>query len=502
MEESSQRQDGIEDGSDGGIPPGRGQACDAAFADALGVIQRAASRYLKGLGTMNVSAPGEDRILERPLPEVGAGADAALRELIRASEDRSVASSGPRYFHYVVGGATPVALAADWWASCLDQIASSASGSPLAVELEVLATRWLAELVHLDPDAFTGVLVTGATVANFVGLAAARQWAGEHHGVDVAEDGVAGVPPIRVLTSGFVHASVVKSLAMLGMGRSSIERFSKDNRGTLDVCAMEMRLRELRGEPVILVGTAGEVNAGRFDPMGELVRLKQKYGAWLHVDGAFGLFARAAPSARALVDGLEAADSIAADAHKWLNVPYDCGFAFVAQRALLAKSFRLVADYLPPADGERQRVPANLGPESSRRARALPVFATLAAHGRRGIEAMVEGHLALAKHLAGLVRRAPGLELVDEPTLNVVPFRLTPEALRKRDWDGFNQEVAREVLRDGRVHVGTTRYRSVICFRPAIANWRMGEVDVELLVHVVQELGAAALKRRQAAEES
>lgn len=502
MGESSQPLGGMEGAPARIMPPGRGQACDAAFAEALGVIQQAASSYLKGLGSMKVSAPGQVRLPERPLPEHGAGAETALRELICASEARSVASSGPRYFHYVVGGATPVALAADWWTSCLDQLASSASGSPLAVELEVLATRWLAELVHLDPDAFTGVLVTGATAANFVGLAAARQWAGERHGVDVAEDGLAGVPPMRVLTSGFVHASVVKSLAMLGIGRSSIERFSKDNRGTLDVAAMEARLEELRGEPVILVGTAGEVNAGRFDPMDELARFKAEYGAWLHVDGAFGLFARAAPSVRSLADGLEAADSIAADAHKWLNVPYDCGFAFVAQRALLAKSFRLVADYLPPADGERQRVPANLGPESSRRARALPVFATLAAYGRRGIEAMVEGHLALARHLAALVRGAPGLELVDEPRLNIVPFRLAPSALRKRDWDAFNQEVGREVLRDARVHVGTTRYRSVICFRPAIANWRMEREDVELLVHVVQELGAAALNRRRDAAES
>ena len=319
--------------------------------------------------------------------------------------------------------------------------------------------------------------------------------------MDVAEEGLAGLPPIRVLTSGFVHASVVKSLAMLGLGRASMERFSRDNRGTLDVAAMEERLQELRGVPVILVGTAGEVNAGRFDPLQELARLKDEHGAWLHVDAAFGLFARAAPSAGPLAAGLEAADSIASDAHKWLNVPYDCGFAFVAQRALLAKSFRLVADYLPPADGQPQRVPANLGPESSRRARALPIFATLAAYGRQGIETMVEGHLALARHLADLVRDAPDLDLVDEPCLNIVPFRFAPRGIRKRDWDALNQEIGREVLRDGRVHVGTTRYRSVVCFRPAIANWRMERQDVELLVRVIRELGGAALDRGRSAEE-
>ena len=486
---------GANAGAGGEMPAGRGPACDRDFEEALGLIQNAAMRYLQGLGEAGVCASARDRIPERPLAESGVGVEAALRELIHLSEGRSVSSGGPRYFHYVVGGTTPAALAGDWWTSTLDQLASSATGSPLAVELEILVTQWLAELVNLDPRAYTGVLVTGATVANFVGLGAARQWAGERHGIDVAEQGLAGVPQIRVLTSGFIHASAVKALAMLGIGRASIEKFSLDNRGTLDVAAMERRLEELRGEPVILVGTAGEVNAGRFDPLQELGRLKDEHGAWLHVDAAFGLFARAAPSARAWAEGLDAADSIASDAHKWLNVPYDSGFAFVAQRALLAKTFRLVADYLPPADGEPQRVPANLGPESSRRARALPIFASLAAYGRRGFERMFEGHLALATHLAAQIREAPDLELLDDPCLNIVPFRFAPQELRKRDWDAVNQEIYREVLEDGRVFVGTTRYRSVVCFRPAIANWRTEAADVELLVRVIRELGAQAVDR-------
>jgi glutamate/tyrosine decarboxylase-like PLP-dependent enzyme len=210
------------------------------------------------------------------------------------------------------------------------------------------------------------------------------------------------------------------------------------------------------------------------------------------VDAAFGLFARVAPATADLAAGIERADSIASDAHKWLNVPFDSGFALVKRRALLAKTFRLVAPYLAPSagDGPPPRVPANLGPECSRRARALPIFAALLGEGRAGIRRMVEEHLGLAEHLRALVAAAPDLELVDETRLNVVPFRYAPAGVRRRDLDALNRELGARVLADGRVHVGTTRYRSVLCFRPAIANWRTRAADVELLVDVVRGLGA------------
>ena len=407
-----------------------------------------------------------------------------------------MASTGPRYFHYVVGGATPEALAADWFASALDQVASSAAGSPLAVDLEVLCARWLCELLELPADELTGVFVTGATAASTVGLGAARQRVLARAGHDAAERGLASAPGIHVLTSGFVHASVVKACAVLGLGRASIERFSADNRGALDEAALARRLEELGDAPVILVGTAGEVNSGRSDPLDRLAELAEAHGAWLHVDAAFGAFARVAPRASEQVRGLERADSIAADAHKWLNVPYDCGFALLRDRDAAARTFRLSAPYLPPAvDGEpRDLVPANLTPESSRRARALPVFATLLARGRAGIRAMVERHLDLAALLADQVRAAEDLELVDDPVLNVVPFRFAPDGVRRRDLDELNERLGRAVLDDGRVAVGLTRYRSVVCLRPAIANWRTDEDDVRLVVEVVRELGARLLR--------
>ncbi|MEM8709370.1 MAG: pyridoxal-dependent decarboxylase [Planctomycetota bacterium] len=443
------------------------------------------------------------------LPDKGVGAVSALADLVRRAETRAAGSAGPRYFHYVIGGATPAALAADWFASALDQVASSSSGSPLAIDLEEIATAWLIELFHLGaPDSWTGLFTTGATMANFVGLGAARQWWGEALGVDVGTDGLSGLPRPAILTGGYVHASVLKSLGMLGLGRASVERFTRDNDGALDVAALAQRLTDVSSEacqqpgqgaglrgPAIVIATAGEVNAGSFDPIEEIADLCEEHGAWLHVDGAFGLFARVSDETRALAAGVERANSVAVDVHKWLNVPYDCGVAFVRQRALLAKTFRMVADYLPKSRGSEgvRRVPGSLGPESSRRARALPVFATLLAYGREGVRDIVEGHLALARHLASLVRAEPDLELLADPCLNVVTFRAAPLGVRKRDLDALNEAVAVRVAERAEVVVGTTRYRGRVAFRPAIANWRTREADVEVLVDEIKRaLGSMA----------
>jgi glutamate/tyrosine decarboxylase-like PLP-dependent enzyme len=471
--------------------------------EVLRAALKASLQWLEGLSNAPVAPRSGEAPDPVPLPETGVGAAVAIRELEARARERAMGSTGPRYFHYVVGGATPAALGADWYASALDQVASSALGSPLAVDLEELATQWLIELFDLGaPEDWTGQFTTGATMASFVGLSAARQWWGMAHGVDVAEEGLAGLPRPVVLTGGYVHASVVKSLAMVGVGRRSIETFTADNRGSVDLAAFAARLESLptSSGPAIVVATAGEVNAGRFDPIDELADLCRLHGAWLHVDGAFGLFARASsdPETRARCRGIERADSIASDAHKWLNVPYDCGFAFVRERSLLAKSFRMVADYLPktPQGATRRRVPANLGPECSRRARALPVFATLLASGRSGVAAMVDKHLRLAKYLAEQVAAHDDLELVDEPHLNVVPFRLAPRGVRKRDLDALNEEAAAQVLADGKVYVGTTRYRSRVIFRPAISNWRTEEADLDHLVAAILEAGLQCRNER------
>ena len=367
----------------------------------------------------------------------------------------------------------------------LDPIAYAWVSSPLAVHLEILSLAWLRELFGL-PAAWSGVMVTGATMANFVGLAAARQWWGEQHGIDVSERGMSGLPPLRVLTSGHIHGSARKAVAMLGIGYGSIETLTSHPAGHLDLQALERALAASEG-PAIVVATAGEPNAGHFDPIRRMAELATAHGSWLHVDGAFGLFSRVSPRTAGLADGVERARSVAVDGHKWLNVPYDCGFAFVDDKALLERAFRYTGAYLPP-QSDAEPVIGAMAPESSRRARSFAVWATLAAYGREGVRAIVEAHCDLAQHLARRIDGAPDLERLADVALNVVCFRYNPHD--GSDLDALNRRLGAALLEDGRVYVGTTVYEGKVALRPAMVNWRTRTEDVDALVDVVRELGA------------
>ncbi len=460
------------------------RALRAAFAEA--------ERYLGGLDTDRARRAGALATAERidgALPEDGIGTLAAIDELARAS-DAATRSSGPRFFHWVTGGGTPAALAADWLTSVYDNNAFAWESSPLGTRLEELAIAWLTDLFGL-PASWGGVLTTGATMANFTALAAARRWWGERHGADVDRDGLAGLPAVPVLSSGHIHVSATKALAMLGIGRERVRRLSRDDVGRLDLGALEAALRDLGGAPAIVVANAGEVNAGDFDPIAAMADLCERHDAWLHVDGAFGLFAAVSPRTRPLVAGIERAHSVIADGHKWLNVPYDSGFAFVRDGSLLAHAFALAAPYLP-GPGQHANF-GMLGPEASRRARGLAVWATLRAYGRTGHRAMVERHLDLAQRLARRIDDAPDFERVAEVPLNIVAFRYRPAGVDASRLDELNARIGAEVLTDGRIYMGTTRYRGMTVFRPAIVNWRTTEADVDLILDVVRELGARRL---------
>ena len=448
----------------------------------------AAERYLAEIDTDRVRRPGADAAaaaLNRDFPEHGDGALAAIEELVRAS-DGALRASGPRFFHWVIGGDTPAALAADWLTSAWDQNAAAYDSTPIGTVTEELSIRWLKELFGL-PASWGGVLTTGATMANFTALAAARSWWARRHGVDLDARGFAGLPAVPVFSSGYIHPSATKALAMLGIGRDTARRFTRDDIGRVDLAAMEAALRGLDGAPAIIVGNAGEVNAGDFDPIDTLADLAERYGAWLHVDGAFGLFARATGKAAHLAAGVERAHSVIADGHKWLNVPYDSGFAFVRDASLLAGPFAIGAAYLPKP-GEHPMFGA-MGPEASRRARGIAIWATLRAYGRDGYREMVERHLDLAQHLAKRVDEAPDLERLADVPLNIVCFRYRPKDAKADELDALNLRLGAELLADGRVYAGTTRYRGVVAFRPAIVNWRTTEADVDVLVDVVRELG-------------
>jgi len=454
---------------------------------ALAYAVREATRYLGELDESPVLPAGASDAAEElagSLPEESDGALAALTELVEHGLGAATRSSGPRFFHFVTGGVTPAAQGADWLASTLDQNAFSAVSSPLAVRLESVAIAWLLDLFEL-PSSWGGVLTTGATTANFTALAAARRWWAERHGVDIDERGFDGLPAPPIFSSGYVHPSATKALAMLGLGRGSVRVVAKDAAGRLDEAGLESALEALGGRPAIVIGNAGEVNAGDFDPIEPMADLAERYGAWLHVDGAFGLFARLTPRASGLASGVERANSVISDGHKWLNVPYDCGFAFLRDPAPLHATFGFSAAYLPGDE-----LP---GPEASRRARSLAVWATLRAYGRSGYRAMVERHLDLAQRLAERVDASPVLERLAEAPLNIVCFRFRPPDVDESELDELNARIGRALLADGRVYVGTTRYEGRVAFRPAIVNWRTTAADVELIADVVVELGEREL---------
>lgn len=453
--------------------------------------------YLESLASANAHGGRPDAAAASfggRLPEEGNGSRAALELLATEGMQAATRSAGPRFFHFVTGGVTPAALAADWLTSSLDQNSFSWVSSPLGSQLEKVAVDWLKDLFDL-PASWGGVLTTGATMANFTALGAARRWWGKEHGVDIDESGYSGLPAVPVLTSGYVHASAVKAVGMLGIGRSAVRRFAADSTGRLDLDGLELALGDLRGSPVLLIANAGDVNTGDFDPIPRLVELARRYHGWLHVDGAFGLFSRVSSLAAELGEGIEGADSVIADGHKWLNVPYDCGFAFVRDPDLMRGVFSLQGPYLPLGDAERPSF-ADFGPEASRRARCIPVWATLAAYGRSGYREMVDRHLRLARHLGDLISASPDFELLAPVKLNVACFRYRPPGSDESELDSLNRRLASAILADGRVYYGSTVYAGKVAFRPAISNWRTTESDVDLIISVARELGESLAATR------
>jgi glutamate/tyrosine decarboxylase-like PLP-dependent enzyme len=457
--------------------------------EALGLVGRAAGPYLRGLAGRRVHDRARDGLLdglEGPLPEHGDGTLAGVGRLLEIGTGAATHSAGPRFFHFVVGGATPAAVAGDWITSLLDQAAGLWPTSPLAARAEATVLEWLKDLLAI-PASYGGVLTPSATLAHVTGLACARTWWAERHGRDVTAHGLAGLPPMPVFSSGLVHPSTRKALQILGCGRDTLRTFARDDAGRVDLAALESALAGAGG-PAVVVANVGEVNTGDCDPVDEMADLAARHGAWLHVDGAFGLFAAVSPRTAHLVRGVERADSITADGHKWLNVPYESGFSFVRDRSLMVRAFGgWGVPYLPEAEEERPNFNM-LGPESSRRARALPIWATLRAYGRQGYRQMVERHLDVAAHLGRLVEAAPDLELLAPVRLCVVCFRHRPPGVPEEELNDLNARLGAALLADGRVYAGTSVYRGMTVLRPAIVNWRTTRADVELFVRVIGEI--------------
>jgi glutamate/tyrosine decarboxylase-like PLP-dependent enzyme len=460
------------------------------LAAALRLIEREAEAFLGGVDRSLVRPPGAPEI-DEALPAEGAGSLQALTSLVELAMEGATRSTGPRFFHFVMGGVTPAALGADWMTSTLNQNAFNWVSSPFASRIEQVTLGWLKELFGI-PREWSAVMTSAATTANLVGLAAARRWWGLEQGVDVDEQGLAGLPPAPLFAGGFIHASAIRALGILGLGRGRPAIMSRDPAGHIDLDAVESALRELHGKPAILLATAGDVNTGDFDPIRAMAELAHRHHAWLHVDGAFGLYAALTPRARHLVEGIEHADSVAVDGHKWLNAPYDTGFAFVRDSGIHGGAFAASAAYLG-TEMQARPVFGNLGVEMSRRARAIPVWANLRAYGSDGYRAMVERHLDLAQRVASQVDQAPDLERLAEVPLNIVCFRFRPRGAPESELDELNRRLGAMVLEDGRVYFGTTEFAGKVAFRPAVVNWRTREDDVDLIVEVTRELGSKML---------
>jgi glutamate/tyrosine decarboxylase-like PLP-dependent enzyme len=456
--------------------------------DPLDRATRHAREYLDGIAARRVGevTSYDDVVgtLGGPLPEEGTDATSVIDELAASVGPATVASAGPRYFGFVVGGALPAALAADWLVSAWDQTAFSRVASPAGAAVDAVAEDWVLEALGLPPDAAVG-FVTGATAGNLVGVLAARHRLLGDAGWNVEADGLAGSPPVRVLVGEEVHASLLVALRMAGFGAERAERVATDDQGAMRADAFAKALAAGEG-PTLVCAQAGNVNTGALDPVGEIASAARERGdAWVHVDGAFGLWAAASPALRDLVAGVEAADSWSVDAHKWLNVPYDSAMAIVADSAAARAALGARASYLPSEGG---REPGELVPEMSRRARAVPVYAALRTLGRSGIADLVERCCALARRLATAMEGLDGAEVLNEVVLNQALVRFG-------DSDELTNAVVREVQREGEAWVGGTVWRGLAAVRVSISNWSTTEADVDRLVAALERAFAVAIAR-------
>jgi len=433
--------------------------------DLLQDVASRATRYLDDVRQRRVS-PSPDALREMQrfaveLQDDSIDAAKVLAELDTLGSPATVACTGGRYFGFVTGGALPAPLAANMLAAAWDQNSGLEVQSPLAAHLERVCRDWMIALLGLPPQTEIG-FVTGATMANFTGLAAARHSVLRAQGWDVEAQGLFGAPPLTVVVGDEVHVSLMKGLGMLGLGRERVVRVLVDSQGRL----IAARLLAIDG-PSIVCLQAGNVNTGAFDPIGEVAARLHGTGAWIHVDGAFGLWAAASSQKRALISGLDLADSLATDAHKWLNVPYDSGLVFVRDARALYAAMSANAAYFPEG---QTRDPQRFVPEGSRRARAIEVWAALRSLGRRGLAEMIERNCRHAERFANELRKA-GYQVLNDVVLNQVLVSFgAPEVTRR---------VIAAIQQEGTCWCGGTSWQGTLAMRISVSSWATSDADVE-----------------------
>lgn len=444
------------------------------------LLQDAASRASAYLESMNSRAVAPDAgavaaldALDGPLPEVPSDAHEMLALLDRHGSPATMAMAGPRFFGFVIGGALPAALAANWLATAWDQNTGYYNITPATARLEQIALRWLLEILDLPRDC-GGAFVTGANVANFVSLAAARHAVLARVGWKVEADGLFGAPSITVVVGAEAHPTLIKSLGMLGLGRARVVRVPVDDQGRMRVDALPV----LSG-PAIVCAQVGNVNTGACDDVAA-IRARIGTDAWLHVDGAFGLWARAALSRAGFVRGVDCADSWATDAHKWLNVPYDSGLAFVRDAHALSASMAITAEYLPTDSPWRN--PSDFTPELSRRARGVDIWAALRSLGRSGVAEMIERNCRQARRF-GDALHAAGFDVLNEIALNQVLVSFGDAA--------HTQRVIAALQADGTCWCGGTIWQGRTAMRVSVSSWATTDTDVERSIEAIVRVARA-----------
>ena len=452
-----------------------------AFRKPLETAASIALSYLAELDTRPVAPPaGLQELrsrLTKPLNETEMDAGQVIRELAADVEGGIMTSAGGRFFGWVIGGALPAALGADWLTSAWDQNAGLYAAGPAAAIVEEVAGAWLKEIFGL-PAAAGFALVTGCQMAHTTCLAAARHAVLRKYGWDVEERGLFGAPAIRVLSSTERHGTFERAIRFVGIGRQQITCLPVDEQGKLRPEALEQALHGCADSPVIVLLQAGDVNIGAYDAFETLIPLAKRYGAWVHVDGAFGLWAAASPRFRHLVKGVEQADSWATDGHKWLNVPYDCGYAFVADSEAHRGAMSFRAPYL--THGAEARDQMDWTPESSRRARGFATYAALRQLGRHGIADLVERCSRHARALVTRIGSLPGAELVWEPTIN--------QGLVRFGDDRQTDQVIAAIAATGEAFFGGTTWRGRRAMRVSVSNWQTSEQDIERVIAAISRV--------------
>jgi len=406
-----------------------------------------------------------------PLPESGSDPLEVVELMAREVDRGVVATAGSRYFGYVTGSALPATVGADWLTTIWDQCAGLGALGPSAMVVEEITGDWLKDIFDLPADA-SYAITTGCQMAHVTALAAARHHVLDARGWDVRDGGLAGSPPITVVVGALRHVTVDRALRLLGIGSSQIVVVPADSQGRMEPAGLGTALAGIDG-PTIVVAQAGEVNTGSYDPLAEIVEIVRETDAWLHVDGAFGLWVAASPARRHLVDGVTGADSWATDGHKWLNVPYDCGLMFCARPASHNASMTMKASYFE-GQGKWVRDAVDWTPESSRRGRAFTVYAALRSLGREGLADLVDRCCDLATRFATGIEQLPGCELLNDVVINQVLFRFQDDETTLRVLD--------DVQRGGEAWMGGTTWEGRTAIRISVSSWRTTETDIDRTV--------------------